>query len=133
MKSSETLLKENNIPMLEEQESAANEKKVENILDITLQYVNAQVEYLQLQAVKKSSVAASTLASWAILFLIFGTLFLFLNIGLALWLGQWMGKYYYGFFALAGFYLVVGIVLYALRDKWIHEPVMNNLIRKFTS
>ena len=51
----------------------------------------------------------------------------FLNIGIALLIGHWTGKYHYGFFIIAAFYLVVGIVLHLFLYKWIKKGI-NDLI-----
>jgi hypothetical protein len=52
---------------------------------------------------------------------------LVLNIGVALWLGDLLGKSYFGFFIIAGFYLLVSIVLHFFLQKWIKKPI-NDLI-----
>jgi ABC-type transport system involved in cytochrome bd biosynthesis fused ATPase/permease subunit len=57
------------------------------------------------------------------------TLFaLVLNIGIALWLGELLGKNYYGFFIVAVFYLLSAIVLHFFLHNWIKKPVSNLII-----
>ena len=56
--------------------------------------------------------------------------FLFLNIGLALLIGQLLGRAYYGFFIIAGFYIIIGIILLAFRNKWLKTPIANAMIKK---
>jgi hypothetical protein len=41
-----------------------------------------------------------------------------------------MGKYYYGFFAVAGFYAFLGIIFYAAREVLVKKPVANTIIEK---
>jgi hypothetical protein len=53
-----------------------------------------------------------------------------LNIGLGLYLGSMLGKSYYGFFVLTGFYLIIGTLFYLFRNKWIREPISNVIIKK---
>jgi ABC-type multidrug transport system fused ATPase/permease subunit len=53
---------------------------------------------------------------------------IFFNIGMALWLGDLLGKVYYGFFIVAIFYLVVGVILYFFLRKWIKGPVSKLII-----
>jgi hypothetical protein len=41
-----------------------------------------------------------------------------------------LGKTYYGFFLVSGFYLLAGIIVYSNREKWIKEPVSDAVIDK---
>ncbi len=52
------------------------------------------------------------------------------SIGFALLIGDWIGKSYYGFFIIGGFYSIVALVIYARRGKWVKDPFSNMLIRK---
>jgi hypothetical protein len=52
------------------------------------------------------------------------------SIGFALLLGDWVGKIYYGFFIMGGFYVLLGLIIFAGRRKWLKEPFSNMLIRK---
>ncbi len=63
--------------------------------------------------------------------LLTGTLFaIILTIGIAFWLGEMLGKIYYGFFIVAGFYLVAAIVLHFFMLKWIKKPVSDLIIKQ---
>lgn len=42
-----------------------------------------------------------------------------LNIGVALWIGDLLGKSYYGFFILMGLYMVLGVIF----QFWLKEKV----------
>lgn len=55
---------------------------------------------------------------------------LVLNIGIALYLGELLGKSYYGFFIVAGFYLIAGIVLHFFLHQWIKKPVSDLIIKQ---
>ena len=55
---------------------------------------------------------------------------LILNIGIALLLGEWFGKSYYGFFIVAAFYLLAGIVLHFFLHKWIKELISAVIIKQ---
>jgi len=52
------------------------------------------------------------------------------SIGFALLIGEWLGKYFYGFFIMGGFYGLVALLIYARREKWLKDPFSNMLIRK---
>ena len=104
---------------------------IESLIERGGDYLETRLELLKLQAVGKASEATSGLISGVIVFSLLALCFLILNIGIALLLGDVLGRSYYGFFVLSGFYLVTGLIFYAMRHKWIKEPVANNMIKKF--
>src|SRR6185437_13273381 len=50
------------------------------------------------------------------------------SVGFALLIGYWLGKFFWGFFVMGGFYSIVGLILYARRDKWLKETFSNMLV-----
>jgi hypothetical protein len=52
------------------------------------------------------------------------------SIGFAMLIGDWLGKGYYGFFVMGGFYSIVALIIYANRRRWLKDPFSNMLIRK---
>ena len=53
-----------------------------------------------------------------------------LSIAVALWLGDILGKAYYGFFIVAGFYLLAGIVLHFFLHTWVKKPISELIIKQ---
>ncbi len=53
------------------------------------------------------------------------------NIGVAIWLGDLLGKLYYGFFIVAGFYLFVSFIMYVEHKVLIKNPIKNLAIKKY--
>jgi hypothetical protein len=103
---------------------------IESIFEKTGDYLETKIDLLKLKAVSKSSDITSSFVSRLVIICVFAFVFFILNIGIALWLGNLTGKLYYGFFILAGFYLIVGILLYLFRNRWLKEPVGNMIIKK---
>lgn len=98
-------------------------EKVEN-------YAKTSIELYKLKAIDKLSSVISTMVFRGIV-AIFLTLFIIVvNFGLALWLGDLLGKYYYGFFCVAGFYFVIGGIVYFFMRKYIRKHIMNSIISK---
>ena len=103
---------------------------VESLFKRTAEYVETRIDLYQLKAVDKSSDVISTIISKMIVFVVFIVFIFLINIGIALLLGEVMGKTYYGFFVLAGFYLITGLVFNSMRKKWFKEPITDMIIRK---
>lgn len=107
-----------------------NQSNIESLFSKASDYLETRVELFRLKTIDKTSEVVSSVASKAVLML-FATFFmLLLSMGTAFWLGDLLGKTFYGFFIVAGFYLLTGFLIYAFRRKWLKDPVSNLIIRK---
>ena len=105
--------------------------QVEALLEKVKDYIETRIELLKLKAIDKSSGILSTIISFLVLF-IFSILFVILfSIGLALLIGDLLGKYYYGFFIVAALYIIIGLVVFYGRNKWIKPTVEKGMINSF--
>lgn len=91
-------------------------------------YGKSSFELFKLKALDKTASIVAKLVSRAIVILFLVLFILTLNIGIALWLGDILGKSYYGFFCVAGFYALVIIILYAFMGKYIQRKVNQVII-----
>ena len=104
---------------------------IENLISATGEYVETKTQLIKYQAIDKISDAVSSVVSSLAVIIAGVFFFLIVNIGLSILIGQSLGQVYYGFFIVAGFYALIGILLYAFRKKWLKKPVANLLIQKF--
>lgn len=95
------------------------------------EYLETKAELWKLKLVDKTSSAVSSIVEKVILFFLGFLFFIFLNIGLALLIGYWLGHSFWGFFIIAAFYAIAGFLVHSLRDKLIKTPVANSIIEKF--
>jgi hypothetical protein len=110
---------------MEDQESL-----IESLIEKGEQYGKTTLELLKLRTLDKSADVVSTLVSWAIVIIFAVLFFLILNIGVALWIGELLGKSYYGFFAVAGFYALLAIVFAIFRKQLVKQPVNNSIVEQ---
>jgi hypothetical protein len=101
---------------------------IEELIEKTEDYGKTSLELFKLHLIDKTSEVISYLISQVVIFFIVVLFILILNIGLSLWIGEILGKTYYGFFALSGFYVVVAVILYASRNKLLKQPSKNSII-----
>jgi hypothetical protein len=101
-------------------EALSPEKWIENLEG----YLDARIKLAKFDAreaaihIISNSIIYAALLSVAIIALIL------LNIGLGLWLGNLTGKYFYGFFILAAFYLLLsGIIFLKKDDKKVRQKL----------
>jgi len=93
-------------------------------------YLETRLDLLKLKAISKSSDAASSVVSGLTVLLIGSFAIILLNIGLALWIGELLGRAYLGFFVVAGFYALVALILHIFRNSWVKRPVSSMIIKK---
>ena len=104
---------------------------VENLFSHTKEYINTRVDILKLTAVDKGSNAVSTAAVYIGLAVISFFFLVFLSIGGALAISAALESSYAGFLIVAGIYLLLGVLLYAMQDKWVKTPIVNSIIKSF--
>ena len=85
-------------------------------------------ELSKLKVLETITDVVSSVVSRLSVILIISMFALIFNIGLALWLGELTGKIYFGFFIVAAFYLVAGIIMHFFLLKWIKKPFSNIII-----
>ena len=103
---------------------------IESLIEKGEQYGKTTLELLKLKTLDKSADVASNMVSWLIVIIFAVLFFLILNIGVALWLGELLGKSYYGFFVVSGFYALMALIFGVFRKKLIKEPVNNSIIEQ---
>lgn len=101
---------------------------IEALFEQAVEYGQTRAELAVLKTIDRVSDELSSAASHIVAWLAWGFAFLIVNIGLCLFLGEALGKVYYGFFMLAGFYSFMGIIFYLLRHTFIKTMVCNAII-----
>ncbi|MEI6900109.1 MAG: phage holin family protein [Bacteroidota bacterium] len=103
---------------------------VESLLENVETYVKTTFELYSLKLLQTTTNVVSSLASkLPVLLLVILFLFL-LSIGMAIYLGELLGKIYFGFFIVAACYLVTGFILYLFLGKWIKKPLSEFIIKQ---
>lgn len=105
-----------------------NPTPIEALFEKAEDYSKTTLELFKLNAIDKTAEIVSSLAVRLAILLAVVLFVLVLNIGVALWIGELLGKTYYGFFVVAGIYAIITILLYVFRNRWIRYPVSNAII-----
>jgi hypothetical protein len=106
-----------------------NAKLIESLLENATDYGKTTYELLKLKTVDKTSEVISTFMPHSVVLVIITVFILFFNLGLAFWLGEILGKTFYGFFVIAAFYCITGVVVHFLMHKWLKKKVSNSIIK----
>jgi hypothetical protein len=103
---------------------------IEQLFERVEAYGKTTFELSKLKLLETTTVVVSALIP-RLGVVLMGTLFTtFLTIGIAFLLGELLGKLYYGFFIVAGFYLLAAIVMHFYLHKWIKKPVSDLIIKQ---
>jgi hypothetical protein len=107
-----------------------NAKMIESLIEKSIDYGKTSFELGKLKALDKTSDVASSFIPHSAVFILLASFILFLNIGVALWLSEILGKSYYGFFVVASFYAVLGIIIHFFMHKWLKNLFQNYFIKQ---
>jgi hypothetical protein len=107
-----------------------NENMIESLLERVVEYGKTSYELVKLKTLDKTSDVVSSFIPHSVVFFLIASSLLFLNIGLAFWVGEILGKIYYGFFAIAAFYGIMGIVFRLFFYNLMKRKIENYIIKK---
>ncbi len=110
------------------------EKKVpfEPLFEKVKEYINTTLELTKLKIIDKASEVISTLVVRMGIILLFSFFFLFINIGLAYWIGELTGRIYVGFFIISGFYLllsIIGLLLFKSLKRNLADTIIEQSLK----
>lgn len=98
------------------------------MLDIIKDYTKKRLDLLKMEATEKGVATAGTVTI-GVLLGVFGIFFLILlNIGIGLLIGYYLNNYGYGVLIVAGFYLLL-IIIVILARKAVKNLVANKIIK----
>ena len=103
---------------------------IEILFEKVESYIKTTLQLYRLKAIDKITDVFATIASSMIIAVITALFFILISIGLALFLGEVLGKNYYGFFALGGFYGLVAIIVSMNRREWLEVKLNDFLINQ---
>lgn len=101
---------------------------MEPLFERVQEYGKTSYELIRLKTLDKAVGFLSTFASRVVVIFVLSLFLLFGSIGLSLWLGELLGKIYFGFFCVAGFYLFLGSVLFFFFKNRIKNYFSNSIV-----
>ncbi|WP_316826491.1 phage holin family protein [Pedobacter miscanthi] len=107
------------------------DKSIEDLVDDAKGFLEARVEYTRLYLVEKVSKVFADLVTSTAVIVCFILAFLFGSVTLALYLSSVLGSYAGGFGCVSLFYILLAIIVYLTKDKYIEKAIINVAIRKY--
>lgn len=107
-----------------------NAERLESLAECATEYGKTSYELIRLKLIDKISDVVSSFMPHSVIFFFIATFLLFCNLGIVFWLGEILGKIYFGFFAVAAFYGVLGIFMYLFLRNWFKKTTRNFIIKQ---
>lgn len=104
--------------------------KIEELFIHLKEYIDNRIAYTKLSAAEKSSKIFANLIAILISILILFFFIVFLSVALAFALAKLTGEYYWGFLIVAGIYLLIGLIVWAAKEKLLRLPIMNTILKQ---
>lgn len=104
--------------------------KVQQLISNLKEYAETRLDIMVLNMQDKVADILSSIASIIVVGLLSLFIVFFSSVGVAWWIGDVFHNPSIGFFSIAGFYLLLAIVIYVNRDNWIKLPIINGLLKK---
>jgi hypothetical protein len=107
-----------------------NGNLLELLLERATDYGESSIELVKLKALDKIAELVSSVIPLSVFILLISAFLLFLNLGIAFWLGELLGKVFYGFFIVAAFYILTGLIIHLFLNKWIKKLIGDYFIKR---
>jgi fatty acid desaturase len=107
-----------------------NAKMIETLFEKATDYGKTSFELVKLKAIDKTSDIVSSVIPHSAVIVLLTLFMLFLNLGIAFWLGEIIGQIFFGFFIVAGFYILAGLVLHFFMHDWLKYKIYNYFIKQ---
>lgn len=107
------------------------EKSIEDLYEDAKAYLDTKVEYTRLYLVEKVSKIFADIITNVLVIICFVLAFLFATLTLALFLSDLLGSYTQGFGCVALFYLLLALIVYFTKDKFIEKAIINFTIKNY--
>ena len=105
-------------------------KLLESLLERATEYGKTSYELIRLKILEKTSDVISSFIPHSVVFILFSSFMLFINLGWAFWIGEILGNTFFGFFVVAAFYGIAALVIYFLMHKWLKKHIYEYFIKQ---
>ena len=92
------------------------------------EYGKTSYVLFKLKALEKATGIVSTYVSKTVVMIAFAMAVVLITLALSMWLGEILGKLYFGFACLAGIYSLLGLIFHFLMNSYIKKRVMNSIV-----
>jgi len=103
---------------------------IDELLEKATEYGKAELELAKLKALDKVSDIVSGSVPSLVVMISASVFMLFLNLGVAVWVGGLLDNLFLGFFAVSAFYGLIALIMRLFMYKWLKTKVGDNIIKR---
>ena len=104
--------------------------KAEELAEHVKEYINNRMDAVKLNTAEKSSKLLATVIASVVVAMFFITFLFFASTALAFVFSRITGALSWGFLIVGGIYLLLGVLVWLLKDRILQLPIMNALLRQ---
>jgi protein-S-isoprenylcysteine O-methyltransferase Ste14 len=104
--------------------------KAEELIEGVKKYISTNYNLIKMRTIERSSTMLSSLLGVILIGLVLLLFVFFASIAAGFYLSYKCGNTYIGFAIVAGFYLLVGIILVLTKKKCLEEPIRDRIIKE---
>lgn len=103
--------------------------KIEELMESLKSYISTNFDLIKYQGIERATViiadlVVNVLVGMMLLFFVF-----FISLWACFYISALFGDNYSGIAIVAGFYLLIGVIIYMVRKKMIIKPLRNIIVR----
>jgi len=98
------------------------------LIDKVSDYLRTSLDLIKLRVIQKVAEIVSGLIARLLIILLLIMFSLFVNVGIALYIGKLLNAYFWGFIIMSLFYLLLAFILYKFRHQLIHKTIGSSII-----
>ena len=102
----------------------------ESLLESAKEYSDTSIELVKLKIIDRIVDAISSVIPVVISVILFSSCLLFASLGLAFWLAELTGKVFYGFFIVAGIYVLLAVIIQFILHRSIKKMLGDIFVRQ---
>jgi hypothetical protein len=103
--------------------------KIEELTESLKNYVSTNLELIKYQAIERATVIVADLVTNIVVGLLLLFFVFFISLWASFYLSALMGDNYSGIAIVAGFYLLIGLILFLVRKKLVIKPLRNKIVQ----
>lgn len=107
------------------------EKDIEDLVEDAKGYINTRLEYTRLYILERGAKFFADMVTNAAVIICFLLAFLFGTFTLALFLSDVLGSFTRGFGCVAVIYILLALIVYYTKEKYIEKAIVNFAIRNY--
>lgn len=113
-----------------ESEDIWQTEKLKTVPNHIKEYTKTRIDLFIAKTVKEIATTTADIALGAALGFMGIIVLTFLSISAALAIGEALGKFYLGFLIVAGFYVLVSVIMFSMKQQLLVNPILSAIISK---